>query len=69
MFMDSKWTESQEKKIVLKESTACAAVFQTFLKYLYTGKVCVDFANVIPLLQLADKYNVTDLLKVSRSYY
>jgi len=68
MFMDSKWTESQEKKIVLKESTACAAVFQTFLKYLYTGKVCVDFANVIPLLQLADKYNVTDLLKVGLDF-
>ena len=66
--MDSKWTESQEKKIVLKESPACAAVFETFLKYLYTGKVSIDFANLIPLLQLADKYNVTDLLKVGLDF-
>ena len=68
MFMDPKWTESQEKKIELKESPECAAVFETFLKYLYTGKVCVDFANVIPLLQLADKYNVTDLLNVGLDF-
>ena len=37
MLMNSKWSESQEKKIVLKESPACAAVFEVFLKYLYTG--------------------------------
>ena len=37
--------------------------FQVFLKYLYTGKIQVDYANVIPILQLADKYNVKDLLR------
>ena len=36
---------------------------QVFLKYLYTGKIQVDYANVIPILQLADKYNVKDLLR------
>ncbi len=35
--MNSKWSESQEKKIVLRESPACSAVFEVFLKYLYTG--------------------------------
>jgi hypothetical protein len=39
MLMNSKWSESQEKKIVLRESPACAAVFEVFLKYLYTGKI------------------------------
>ena len=37
---------------------------QVFLKYLYTGKIQVDYANVIPILQLADKYNVKDLLRL-----
>ena len=37
MLMNSKWTESQEKRIVLTESPVCAAVFEVFLKYLYTG--------------------------------
>ena len=32
-----------------------------------TGKIQVNYANVIPLLQLADKYNVRDLLKVNTS--
>jgi len=68
MLMNSKWSESQEKKIILKESSACGVVFEVFLKYLYTGKINVDYANVIPLLQLADKYNVKDLLKVGLDY-
>lgn len=68
MLMNSKWSESQEKKIVLRESPACAAVFEVFLKYLYTGKIQVNYANVIPLLQLADKYNVRDLLKVGLDF-
>ena len=68
MLMNTNWTESSEKKIVLKESPACEAVFEVFLKYLYTGKIGVDYANVIPILQLADKYNVKDLLKVGLDF-
>ena len=41
MLMGKSWTESQEKKIVLKETQACAQVFEVFLKYLYTGKIKV----------------------------
>jgi len=68
MLMSNNWTESSEKKIVLKESPACEAVFEVFLKYLYTGKIQVDYANVIPILQLADKYNVKDLLRVGLDF-
>ena len=68
MLMSNNWTESSEKKIVLKESPACEAVFEVFLKYLYTGKISVDYANVIPILQLADKYNVKDLLRVGLDF-
>jgi len=68
MLMNKNWNEAQEKKIVLKETPACRAVFEVFLKYLYTGKIKVDYANVIPLLQLADKYNVKDLLRVGLEF-
>ena len=68
MLMSTNWTESSERKIVLKESPACEAVFEVFLKYLYTGKISVDYANVIPILQLADKYNVKDLLRVGLDF-
>ena len=68
MLMSNNWTESSEKKIVLKESPACEAVFEVFLKYLYTGRIQVDYANVIPILQLADKYNVKDLLRVGLDF-
>ena len=68
MLMSNNWTESSERKIVLKESPACEAVFEVFLKYLYTGKISVDYANVIPILQLADKYNVKDLLRVGLDF-
>ena len=52
MLMSNNWTEASEKRIVLKESPACQAVFEVFLKYLYTGKISVDYANVIPILQV-----------------
>jgi len=68
MLINSSWTESQEKRVILKELPACAAVFSVFLKYLYTGKVQVDFGNVIPMLQLADKYNVEDLLHLGLEF-
>jgi len=68
MLMSNNWTEASEKRIVLKESPACQAVFEVFLKYLYTGKISVDYANVIPILQLADKYNVKDLLRVGLDF-
>lgn len=68
MLMSQNWSECQEKKIVLKETPACQNVFEVFLKYLYTGKIQVDYANVIPILQLADKYNVKDLLRVGLDF-
>ena len=36
--------------------------------YLYTGKISLNYSNVIPILQLADKYNVRDLLKVGLDF-
>lgn len=68
MLHDSKWSESSEKRITLGETPSCAAVFEDFLKYLYTGKIHLDFATVVPIVSLADKYNVKDLLKLGLDY-
>ena len=39
-----------------------------FFQYLYTGKIQFDYATVIPLVSLADKYNVKDLLRIGLDY-
>ena len=35
---------------------------------MYTGKIQLDYATVIPLVSLADKYNVKDLLRLGLDY-
>ncbi len=68
MLMNPNWSESQEKRVVLRETPSGEAVFEDFLKYLYTGKIVLDYATVIPLVSLADKYNVRDLLRLGLDY-
>ena len=43
-------------------------MFEDFLKYLYTGRIHLDFATVVPIVSLADKYNVKDLLRLGLDY-
>ena len=61
MLTNPKWTESQKSKIVLTEPAECVKEFVHFLKYMYTGSTLLTHLNVLPLLMLADKYNVFDL--------
>ena len=68
MLMNPSWTESRETKVILKETQACANCFEDFLKYFYTGKIQLDFTKIIPLVSLADKYNVCDLLKLGLNF-
>lgn len=67
-FQNPNWTESQETRVQLRETPSCEAVFEDFLKYLYTGKIQLDYATVIPLVSLADKYDVKDLLRIGLDY-
>lgn len=62
MLMNPNWSESQETTVVLQEDPACAKVFADFLKYLYTGEILINHYSVLPLLTLADKYNVKDMI-------
>ena len=56
--MNHCWNESREQRIILQEASECVAVFELFLRYLYTGRLRVSHATVLPILALADKYNV-----------
>lgn len=68
MLMNPNWTESQETRVSLKEDPACISVFGDFLKYLYTGKIHINHYTVLPVLALADKYNVRDLMHLCLQY-
>ncbi len=68
MLMNPNWSESQEKIIVLQEEHDCAKVFPEFLKYLYTGIIHINHSLVLPLVALADKYNVRDLVTLCVEY-
>ncbi|XP_054156266.1 BTB/POZ domain-containing protein 17-like, partial [Oppia nitens] len=68
MLMNPNWTESQERTIVLQEAADCARVFPEFLKYLYTGIININHSLVLPLVSLADKYNVRDLVALCVDY-
>jgi hypothetical protein len=65
MLMNPEWSESQESSVVLQETPACAAIFGDFLSYFYTGQIRINHLRVMPILALADKYNV----KVSEIHF
>lgn len=68
MLMNPNWSESQENKIILQEDPECVEVFPDFLKYMYTGKIHIKHELVLPLVTLADKYNIKDLVKLCVDY-
>lgn len=68
MLMNPQWNECKETRIILGETPACAEVFGRFLQYFYTGHICVDPQTVMPILTLADKYNIKDLTLVCQNY-
>uniref|UniRef100_A0A1B6D5W6 BTB domain-containing protein n=2 Tax=Clastoptera arizonana TaxID=38151 RepID=A0A1B6D5W6_9HEMI len=68
MLMDSRWSESREKRVVLQETLACSAVFGEFLKYFYTGRIKINLQTIMPILALADKYNVKELTPLCVQY-
>ncbi|ELT98242.1 hypothetical protein CAPTEDRAFT_109285, partial [Capitella teleta] len=68
MLTNPAWPESNKNRIVLKEEPECVSVFEDFLKYLYTGEINLTHYTVLPLLMLADKYDVLDLRDVCVDY-
>lgn len=68
MLMNPRWSESHESRVVLQETPACAAVFGEFLRYFYTGQIRINHLTIMPVLALADKYNVKDLTTLCVQY-
>ena len=63
MLQNGAWAESNKRKIPLHEQEECHAVFEDFLKYLYTGRITLTLDNVQAIMALADTYDVQDLLE------
>ncbi|XP_041375193.1 BTB/POZ domain-containing protein 17-like [Gigantopelta aegis] len=61
MLTDLKWPEAFKDRIVLSEEPECCAVFSDFVRYMYTGNIHLTSQSVLPILTLADKYNLRDL--------
>lgn len=68
MLLNPQWQESKESVINLHEDPQSCAVFPQFLKYLYTGQVRISIETAMPLLSLADKYNIKDLIALCRDF-
>ncbi|CAG4933542.1 unnamed protein product [Parnassius apollo] len=68
MLMNREWSEWRESRIVLQETPSAASVFPHFLKYFYTGQIKISHETVLPVLSLADKYNVNDLVTLCLEY-
>lgn len=68
MLMNPQWAECRESVIELKEEPYCSEVFPQFLKYLYVGQIRVSVQTVMPILSLADKYNIKDLVQLCVDY-
>lgn len=56
------------QEIELVEDRICAKVFPAFLRFLYCNHVILNQENALPVLILADKYNVPNLRKVCLNY-
>lgn len=68
MLTSPKWPESYTSHITLQEEPECVEVFEDVLRYLYTGKINLSHVSVLPILTLADKYNIGDLSQVCIDY-
>ncbi|KAK7114938.1 hypothetical protein V1264_000910 [Littorina saxatilis] len=68
MLTDAKWPDARKARIVLNEEPECVKVFGEFLQYMYTGSIHLNNSSMLPVLTLADKYNIHDLGNVCRQY-
>ncbi|OWF50133.1 uncharacterized protein LOC110450833 [Mizuhopecten yessoensis] len=68
MLTSPTWPESYKDQIVLQEDPECVEVFGDFLHYLYTGRIHMSHLTVLPILSLADKYNIGDLTSLCIDY-
>nr|XP_002126576.1 uncharacterized protein LOC100187381 [Ciona intestinalis] len=63
-----RWDNNKVNEIELNENEQCIPVFPRFLHFLYHGTVYVNTTTALPLLMLADKYNVQPLKQSCERY-
>lgn len=68
MLYESPWTQSTSKEVELSETPECRAVFDRFLRFLYTAEISINTEAAVGILCLADKYNVNSLKCLCTKY-
>ncbi|GFR98116.1 BTB/POZ domain-containing protein 17-like [Elysia marginata] len=68
MLTNQKWPEAHRQPVVLIEEPQCESVFARFIEYIYSGELYLSHSSVCPLLTLADKYNVREMIPLCRAY-
>lgn len=59
--MCSRRWDGDQNVMQVQESEECLPVFEPFLRFFYCGDIEIDVSTALPLLMLADKYNVEPL--------
>lgn len=68
MLTNQKWSEASKQLVILVEEPLCESVFSRFIQYIYSGQLYLSHSTVGPLLTLADKYNVREMIPLCRTY-
>lgn len=68
MLTDVRWTDQRHSTLQLIEEEECHGVFEVFLNFFYTGTVSLNHDTVLPILMLADKYQVDSLQLLCLNY-
>jgi len=68
MLYEKNWSQDSKEEIELEETMDCQAVFDKFLRYLYTAEVSITTSTAVGILCLADKYNVASLKELCTKY-
>lgn len=59
---------SSRQEVELHEEPECQRAFSAFVEFMYTCNVTLSADTTLPMLVLADKYNVDDLRDVCVRY-
>ena len=68
MLYEKNWSQGSKEEVTLEETPECQAVFDRFLRYLYTAEVSITMSTAVGILCLADKYNVISLKELCTKY-
>lgn len=68
MLNKERWQEARQPEVCLTEEEECLPAFGNFLRYLYCGEVLLTINGVLPLLLLADKYEIPKLRETCLAY-